>query len=215
MHLNEGVFFFFFFFSSLRMMTQMLEALLNISEWAGTSCSHLIELWRPLIPVHKTAWHTPELPLSHTRSSLRPCALMANHFEKQRWSFHFAFVQNEVTAWRQNWTPKSEILTSRKKKYWQSWTFLVFTLACFWQGEFKTVLPREVASLSVSEGWEDIQEERNKNCPIFYTCLRIFSSRYYWDTRCKKSWVFSVLCFSIFRVLPRAVMATPLPHWWP
>lgn len=102
-----------------------------------------------------------------------------------------------------------------EKKYWQSWTFLVFTLACFWHGEFKTVLPREVAHLSVSEGWEDIQEESNKNCLIFYTCLRIFSSRCYWDTRCKKSWVFSVLCFSIFRVLPRAVMATPLPHCWP
>lgn len=117
-------FFFFFFFSSLRMMTQMLEALLNISEWAGTSCSHLIELWRPLIPVHKTAWHTPELPLSHTRSSLRPCALMANHFEKQWWSFHFAFVQNEVTAWRQSWTPKSEILTSRKKNIDRAGLFL-------------------------------------------------------------------------------------------
>lgn len=40
---------------------------------------------------------------------------MANHFEKQQQGFYFAFVQNEVTAWRQSWTRKSEILTSRKK----------------------------------------------------------------------------------------------------
>lgn len=50
MHLNED----YFSPLSLRMMTQMLEALLSSSERAGTSRSHFIELWRPLIHVYKT-----------------------------------------------------------------------------------------------------------------------------------------------------------------
>lgn len=76
---------------SLRMMTQVLEAL-SSSERAGTSRSHLIELWRPLIRVYKTTWHTPQLPLSHTQSHLCSQPLWFNHFEKQRQDFHFSIL---------------------------------------------------------------------------------------------------------------------------
>lgn len=59
----------FFFPLSLRMMTQMLEALLSCSEWAGTTRSHLIELWRPLIPVYKMP-DTHHSSLFHTHTAL-------------------------------------------------------------------------------------------------------------------------------------------------
>lgn len=124
---------------SLRMMTQVLEAL-SSSERAGTSRSHLIELWRPLIHVYKTTWHTPQLPLTHTQPPLFPGPSGLIILKNSGKISIFPFCSySKCSSWRKGRTWKSDLQLYRRN-YCQSWAPFVFKYDWFHLMVWKLVL---------------------------------------------------------------------------
>lgn len=184
----------------------MLEALLSSSEWAGTTYSHLIELWRPLIPVYKMP-DTHHSSLFHTHTALPVPFWLTILKNSSMVSSLLLFKMKLLPGGRaecenQTYSPVENVSIEMATSCIYTCLFLIW---CF--GNY--FASRSPLSINCWRLGRCIRREEEQINALFLLHCCDYSLIAFIGIQ-DAGRVFSIKGFSILRVLPHALMATPL-----
>lgn len=190
----------------------MLEALLSSSEWAGTTYSHLIELWRPLIPVYKMP-DTHHSSLFHTHTALPVPFWLTILKNSSMVSSLLLFKMKLLPGGRaecenQTYSPVENVSIEMATSCIYTCLFLIW---CF-GNYFASRSPLSINCWRLGRCIRREEEQINASVP--FTLLWLFSNSFYWDIRCRKGLQYKGLLYFEGTASCSDGNTSLIPYWW-